>query len=81
MLIGLILGLVQAENERKRDFVIAMWRHGARSPMVFQEAFGDSLDLWPDGAGQLTQYGAELHQGIEEKFTVEFRLRAKLLRI
>lgn len=71
MLIGLILGLVQAEDDRKRDFVIAMWRHGARSPMVFQEAFGDSLQLWPDGAGQLTQYGAELHQGTVQKLFLE----------
>ena len=75
MLIGLILGLVQAEDDRKRDFVIAMWRHGARSPMVFQEAFGDSLQLWPDGAGQLTQYGAKLHQGTVHKVTFTRKLK------
>lgn len=63
MLIGLLLGVALAEDERRRDFVIAMWRHGARSPMVFQPAFGDDLSMWPDGAGQLTDAGKNLHLG------------------
>ena len=64
MLIGLLLGVARAENnERRRDFAIALWRHGARSPMVFQPAFGDDLSMWPDGAGQLTDAGKNLHLG------------------
>merc|ERR1711935_20912 len=67
MLIGLLLGVAVADdNERHRDFVIAMWRHGARSPMVFQPAFGDDLNMWPDGAGQLTAAGRDLHLELGE---------------
>lgn len=51
-----------AHGERDRDFVLAIWRHGKRSPMVFQKAFGDDFELWPDGAGQLTPLGVEIHQ-------------------
>ena len=40
---------VGAESEKERDFVLALWRHGKRSPMVFIEEFGDNLELWPDG--------------------------------
>ena len=59
-----------AYSDRDRDFVLAIWRHGKRSPMVFQEAFGDDFEKWPDGAGQLTQPGVEIHQGkkIHTKF-------------
>ena len=51
------------QGERKRDFVLALWRHGARSPMEFSSQIGDTFETWPQGPGQLTQYGVELHQG------------------
>ena len=31
--------------------------------MEFKSTFNDSLEMWPDGAGQLTQEGADLHKG------------------
>ena len=55
--------LQTAHGDRDRDFVLAIWRHGKRSPMVFQKAFGDNFELWPDGAGQLTELGVKIHQG------------------
>jgi len=64
-LLVLVLGPILADEERprERDFVLALWRHGARSPMEFDQFIGDDLELWPDGTGQLTQFGVELHQG------------------
>lgn len=60
----LVLGPTLADGPpRERDFVLALWRHGARSPMEFDNFVGDNLDIWPDGTGQLTEYGVELHQG------------------
>lgn len=57
------LGLIRESYcDREREFVLAIWRHGKRSPMIFQDAFGDSLEIWPNGAGQLTQQGVEIHQ-------------------
>ena len=63
--VWLLLGAGRAQ-ERKRDFVLALWRHGARSPMEFDPFVGDDLALWPDGTGQLTQFGVELHQGMNK---------------
>ena len=39
--------------------MIAVWRHGRRSPMVFQPKLNDTLDMWPDGTRQLTLRGIE----------------------
>ena len=49
---------------RRRDFVIALWRHGARSPTTFDPYVGDDFEMWPDGMGQLSSLGVEHHQGI-----------------
>ena len=64
-----------AHGDRDRDFVLAIWRHGKRSPMVFQKAFGDDFDLWPDGAGQLTPLGVEIHQGNSNKSKTSIELQ------
>ena len=71
MVLALVLPVLltgQCLAERKRNFVLALWRHGARSPMEFSSQIGDTLETWPEGPGQLTQYGVELHQGKFEKF-------------
>ena len=63
MRIGLILSIVPCgRSERELDFALALWRHGKRSPMIFQSEFNDTLQMWPDGAGQLTEPGVEIHQ-------------------
>ena len=59
----LSLGPVSGQ-ERKLEFVLALWRHGARSPMEFDPYVNDDLNMWPDGTGQLTKAGVEMHQGI-----------------
>ena len=48
-----------SEDEKKRESVVAVWRHGRRSPMVFLPKLNDSLDMWPDGTRQLTARGIE----------------------
>ena len=68
MWLGLIVGAAvtvgaQEDDSRHRQFAIAMWRHGARSPMEFQPAFNDTLQVWPQGAGQLTPVGRDMHRG------------------
>lgn len=61
----LILSVVCAGQSRKRDFVLALWRHGARSPVKFDPFIKDDLDQWPNGPGQLTSFGVELQQGAD----------------
>ena len=48
-----------SEDEKKRVSVVAVWRHGRRSPMVFLPKLNDSLDMWPDGTRQLTARGIQ----------------------
>jgi len=62
-----IIGIVLCFSvfaEKKLDFVLAVWRHGARSPMTFSKtsSIGDSFEIWPDGTGQLTENGKEMHR-------------------
>lgn len=62
ILIGIWLYCATVISGREIDFVLALWRHGKRSPMVFIDEFGDNLNIWPNGKGQLTQEGVEIHQ-------------------
>ena len=48
-----------SESEKKRESVVAVWRHGRRSPMIFLPKLNDSVDMWPDGTRQLTARGIE----------------------
>ena len=63
-----------SEDEKKRESVVAVWRHGRRSPMVFLPKLNDSLDMWPDGTRQLTARGIEGlfsssgYQGLTNRF-------------
>jgi hypothetical protein len=66
-LMRFIIGIVLCFSvlaEKKLDFVLAVWRHGARSPMTFSKtsSIGDSFEIWPDGTGQLTENGKEMHR-------------------
>lgn len=57
-----LISAKSSEDEKKRESVVAVWRHGRRSPMVFLPKLNDSLDMWPDGTRQLTARGIEDHK-------------------
>ena len=70
ILIGIWLYCATVISGREIDFVLALWRHGKRSPMVFIDEFGDNLNIWPNGKGQLTQEGVEIHQRMSKELHV-----------
>ena len=66
-IVGIVISLCSVSftmAEKKLDFVLALWRHGARSPMEFSKtsSIGDNFEIWPDGTGQLTENGKEMHR-------------------
>ena len=64
MLFLVLQTLLSADGARERDFVLALWRHGARSPKEFFTRFHDGPEKWPNLNMQLTQLGVEQHQNL-----------------
>ena len=52
------------EGARERDFVLSLWRHGARSPKQFFPQFSDNDEKWPNRNMQLSDLGIQQHKDL-----------------
>lgn len=73
------LGLGHDNNGKTLKMVNLVYRHGARSPLKFYPTDPYQEKFWPDGAGQLTQYGMQLEYDLGKFFRERYVVNTSLI--